>query len=187
MKYDMVKDSGKRLQYAGGAVRDTAKGKGRYDLLPAYAMYRLAAHYENGAQKYTDRNWEKGIPTSRFMDSALRHLFQYLGGDRSEDHIAAAAWNALGLIETEHRIAEGRLPQELDTLPQPVPVPQTALTGASIEQELLTDRLNQLSETALDFLECVGIQLEDGGILCSSAECSYGCAQFMALCEELCK
>ena len=30
----MIKDSGDRLEYATGAVRDMAEGKGRCDLLP---------------------------------------------------------------------------------------------------------------------------------------------------------
>jgi hypothetical protein len=120
--YDKVNDTGNHTELTTGAVRDTAEGKGRYDLLPTYAMYRLARHYENGAKKYADRNWEKGIPTSRFMESLIRHAFQYLGGDRSEDHLAAVAWNALGLIETEYRIEKGILPEALDTLPGPTPV-----------------------------------------------------------------
>lgn len=33
--------------------------------------------------------------------------------------VLAAAWNFLCLIETEHRIDTGRLPAELQTIPQP--------------------------------------------------------------------
>ena len=112
-----IKDSGTRCQFETGAVRDAEEGKGRYDLLPCHAIQRLAQHYEGGARKYDSRNWEKGIPTHRYMDSALRHLFKYLNGCRDEDHLAAAAWNVLGLIETEHWINEGELPESLLTLP----------------------------------------------------------------------
>jgi hypothetical protein len=114
-----IKDSGTRNEFATGAVRDAETGKGRFDLLPCHALTRLAQHFENGARKYADRNWEKGIPTHRYLDSALRHTFKYLDGYRDEDHLAAAAWNLLCLIETEHRIDDGRLPKELQTLPQP--------------------------------------------------------------------
>jgi hypothetical protein len=117
-EYDTVKDSGKREEQGTGAVRDSRRGKGRYDLIPPYPMHRLAKHYENGAVKYGDRNWEKGMKTSRFMDSALRHLFQYLGGDRSEDHLSAAVFNIFGIIEMEYRVKEGKLPAELDDLPK---------------------------------------------------------------------
>ena len=114
-----VAESGKgREGYGTGAVRDTTEGKGRFDLLPPYAIKRLAQHFENGAKKYEDRNWEKGIKLSRFLDSMIRHAFDYLGGSRVEDHLAAVAWNALAFIQTEHWIEEGKLPKELDDLPK---------------------------------------------------------------------
>lgn len=117
MKYTEVKDSGERTEFETGAARDLQEGKGRYDLISPIALSRLAQHYENGAKKYEDRNWEKGIPLSRFMDSMIRHAFQFLAGDRSEDHMAAVAWNAFGLIHTETRIASGHLPMSLGDLP----------------------------------------------------------------------
>jgi len=115
-EFNEVKDSGVRQEFETGSVRDTPEGKGRFDLLPPYAIYRLARHFENGAKKYGNRNWEKGQPLSRYLDSAIRHLFGYLGGSRGEDHLAAAAWNALAFIETEQRIHEGILPATLDDL-----------------------------------------------------------------------
>jgi len=117
-RFTEVKDSGKRQEFETGSVRDTAEGKGRYDLLPPYAIHRLAQHFENGAKVYGDRNWEKGQPLCRYIGSALRHLFRYLGGSREEDHLAAVAWNALAFIETEYRINEGQLPKELDDMPK---------------------------------------------------------------------
>lgn len=112
-----LKDSGQRKEYHTGAVRDVNTDKGAYALLPPHALYRLARTLQKGAQKYDARNWEKGIETDRFMESALRHLFQYLEGYRDEDHLSQAAFNVMCLIETLHRIDQGRLPQALDTLP----------------------------------------------------------------------
>jgi hypothetical protein len=106
-------DSGERQQFATGAVRDRQAGKGRFDLLPALAVIRLARHFEKGAAKYGDRNWERGIPLSRFLDSALRHLFAYLAGRDDEDHLVAAAWNLLAAMETEERAESDRLPLDL--------------------------------------------------------------------------
>ncbi len=97
----MIKDSGNRRQFKTGAVRDMQAGKGRYDLLPAVALHRVAIHYENGAVKYGERNWEAGIPISSFLDSALRHLFQYAAGETGEDHLSAAAFNILGAMQME--------------------------------------------------------------------------------------
>lgn len=118
----VVKDSGERKQFETGAVRDTSTGKGRFDLIPAYPLFRLAKLYEAGAIKYADRNWEKGIPTGRFLDSAFRHLMNYQNGDRSEDHLTAVAWNIFGLIWTQEQVRRGKLPESLLTLPEPEPI-----------------------------------------------------------------
>jgi len=116
-----LKDSGKRQEYETGARRDTTDGKGRYDLLQVLALRRVAVVLQRGAQKYDARNWEKGIPLSRFVDSGLRHLMQYLEGRRDEDHAAQAAWNILGLIHTEEMIERGLLPASLNDLPNYMP------------------------------------------------------------------
>jgi hypothetical protein len=113
-----VKDSGNRETFETGSHRDTRAGKGRYDLLSPYVMERDAKHMENGAVKYGDRNWEKGQPLSRYIDSAIRHIQKYMMGQRDEDHLAAARWNIGALMHTEHMIQLGRVPQELDDLPR---------------------------------------------------------------------
>lgn len=96
-----LKDSGVREEFATGARRDTREGKGRFDLISYHALRRLALVMERGASKYGDHNWEKGMPLSRFMDSALRHLNQYLAGARDEDHLAQAAFNVFAMIHFE--------------------------------------------------------------------------------------
>ena len=70
-----LKDSGERRQFETGAVRDMAEGKGDMFSLPAAAILRLSKHYERGAKKYSRLYYQKGIPFSSFMDSALRHIF----------------------------------------------------------------------------------------------------------------
>jgi len=97
----VIKDSGDRTQFSSGAVRDMHTGKGRYDLLPMCVIDRLAKHYEAGALKYSDRNWEKGIPAHSFADSAMRHFCKYMDGWDDEDHLIAAIWNLCGLAWTE--------------------------------------------------------------------------------------
>jgi len=101
-----LNDSGDRSVFGYGAQRDRGEIKGRFDLLPACAIARLARHYQRGAMKYADRNWEKGMPISMFMDSGLRHVFQYLDGDTKEDHLVAAAWNFMGAMWTEEKFPE---------------------------------------------------------------------------------
>lgn len=100
----MIKDSGHRHKFASGAVRDMHDGKGRCDLLPPRAILRLARHFEEGAKKYGERNWEKGIPINSFIDSAIRHIMKYMAGQDDEDHLVAAAWNLMCAMETEERL-----------------------------------------------------------------------------------
>lgn len=96
-----IQDSGDRTQFSSGAVRDMHEGKGRFDLMEPELLFRLAKHYEAGAKKYTDRNWEKGIPVSSCVDSAMRHLVKYLAGWKDEDHLAAVAWNVAVIMRME--------------------------------------------------------------------------------------
>lgn len=112
-----VLDSGHRHVFETGAQRDRSAGKGRFDLLQWMALPRVAVILEKGADKYEARNWEKGMPISRFVDSAARHLGQYVSGMTDEDHLGQAAWNLLSAIQTEEMIARGILPPELNDLP----------------------------------------------------------------------
>ena len=115
--FNGVKDSGKREEFETGSRRDTRDGKGRFDLLSPFVMERDARHLEFGAKKYGDRNWEKGQPLSRYYDSAIRHMNKFMMGHRDEDHLAAARWNIGALMHTQEMIRIGRLPVELDDLP----------------------------------------------------------------------
>lgn len=90
-----------RRTFDSGAVREERDGKGRFDLMSPIALFRLARVYEKGGRKYSPRNWEKGMPFSRFVDSAVRHIMQYLLGDRVEDHLAQASWNLNSLMHLE--------------------------------------------------------------------------------------
>lgn len=60
------------------------------------AMLEVSIHYEDGARKYTERNWEIGIPLHCFIDSAVRHYLKWRRGDTDEPHDRAVLWNLLG-------------------------------------------------------------------------------------------
>ena len=169
-----LKDSGARREFASGAVRDIAEGKGRCDLLPLdivaellnyysiddedndephwiegdvyeilksinefirrgnvqdiynamgyfieisgfktipKAILEVSKHYEDGARKYAERNWEKGIPCHCYVDSGIRHLLKWLDGWDDEPHDRAFLWNMLGLLWTvEHKPEMNDLP-----------------------------------------------------------------------------
>lgn len=64
----------------------------------------VSIHFEEGAKKYGDNNWQKGIPTHCYIDSAVRHYLKHLRGDTDEPHDRAFAWNILCCIWTyEHK------------------------------------------------------------------------------------
>ena len=116
-EFDHVKDSGERRKFKTGSVRDVRQGKGRYDLINPIVTQRLAKHYENGAVKYGDHNWELGQNMMSYLDSAKRHLEKFHEGHREEDHLAAAMWNISAMIFVEEMAARGVLPKELDDMP----------------------------------------------------------------------
>lgn len=150
-----ILDSGERREFASGAVRDVAEGKGRCDLLPldvcaellnyyynnyesikykrdaltpiadfingkdindlynalcrfAYhfnwnvpvMLLEVSKHFEDGAKKYGERNWEKGIPAHCYLDSAIRHYLKFEDDMVDERHDRAFCWNLLCLAWT---------------------------------------------------------------------------------------
>lgn len=103
----VTKDSGKRREFPTGSVRDRADDKPRYDLISPWALQRLAELYQRGAEKYGERNWEKGQPVSDILASLYRHLIAYMQGDVTEDHMAAVAWNAFAIMHFEELAKRG--------------------------------------------------------------------------------
>lgn len=102
-----------------GSRRDSREGKGRVDLLLLglpRALLALSKHFENGAKKYGDRNWEVGQPLSWYVDSGGRHLLRWCVGDDDEDHLIANIWNLVCMYETIARILDGTLPKSLDDI-----------------------------------------------------------------------
>ena len=112
-----LKDSGKRDEFETGAVRDVGELKGAYELISPFFMRRLALWLERGASKYSPRNWEMGMPMGRTFQSLIRHTFQYIAGHRDEDHLGAIACNIMFIIHYEEMIAQGKLPEKLNDLP----------------------------------------------------------------------
>lgn len=111
-----MEDSGKRQVFDTGAVRDS-DDKSRPDLISPYAQMRKGEWLRQGAEKYEERNWEKGMKFGRCIASIFRHLLQYMMGWTNEDHLAAIAVNAEFLMHYEKMIALGKLPASLNDLP----------------------------------------------------------------------
>ena len=58
-------------------------------------ILEVAKHFEEGAEKYGENNWQKGIPVRCYIDSAIRHYLKWLRGDDDEPHDRAFCWNIL--------------------------------------------------------------------------------------------
>jgi transcription initiation factor TFIIIB Brf1 subunit/transcription initiation factor TFIIB len=76
-------------------------GQTYYDS-PYFMFLEVAKHYEGGAKKYAERNWEKGQPLHVYIDSGVRHYLKFKAGLTDEPHLRAFVWNILGAIWT-HR------------------------------------------------------------------------------------
>lgn len=100
-----LKDSGERIQFESGMVRDIEDDKpGFHFLIPKNIPFkhqmltRVAEHLRKGAKKYSPRNWEKGntdAEAERARESALRHMMQWINGETDEDHAAAVISNII--------------------------------------------------------------------------------------------
>ena len=112
-----MQDSGERQSFETGAVRDSAEGKSRPDLISPFATERLGNWLLLGSKKYSERNWERGIPVSRTIASLHRHLMKYQQGSKDEDHLAAIMCNAMFILHTEEMVKRGVLPESLLDMP----------------------------------------------------------------------
>lgn len=72
------------------------------DQIPFKGIEAIGRIFAEGEQKYGRDNW-KSTPDDAEYDAercrhALRHLYLYANGDRSEDHIAKVAWYCVTTI-----------------------------------------------------------------------------------------
>lgn len=56
------------------------ESKVRMDLIPPEFIFATADILTFGAEKYSDRNWEKGMKWGRPFGAAMRHLWAWWGG-----------------------------------------------------------------------------------------------------------
>ena len=67
---------------------------------PYHAYLELAKHFENGAKKYGEYNWQKGIESKSYIDSAVRHYCKHKAGFTDEPHAVACLWNCVCCLWT---------------------------------------------------------------------------------------
>lgn len=83
-------------------------GKPRYDLVPPEALELWVEGLTHGANKYEDRNWEKGLKWGRIFGAAMRHMWawwrgEWLDKDSKLPHLALAMCEISFLITYEVR------------------------------------------------------------------------------------
>lgn len=86
-----------------------SKWANRYDM-----WLDVAVHFEEGAKKYGENNWQKGLPARSYVDSALRHYWKFMRGDVDERHDSAFVWNLVCCMWTEaHKPEVAGVPWEV--------------------------------------------------------------------------
>lgn len=123
----------------GGGLRYNS-GKPRFDLIPADGLRALARHYTRGAEKYADRNWERGMDWSKCFASLERHVWAWMGGEdfdpeTGSHHMIAVAWNALALAVYSFR--------KIGNDDRPTPQEQAGTDGLSTEDRARAACLGQ--------------------------------------------
>lgn len=106
--------------FAGGGMREPQGDRPRFELLwPKDVPYdeqmltRFASHMARGAEKYESRNWEQfsdQAALDRAESSLLRHVYQWLAGDTSEDHAAAIMFNVMCAEHVKRKLTTTRVP-----------------------------------------------------------------------------
>lgn len=67
-------------------------------------ILEVSKHFEEGAEKYGENNWQKGLPVNCYLNSAIRHYLKHRRGDEDEPHDRAFVWNIVCCIwEVDYR------------------------------------------------------------------------------------
>lgn len=103
-----------KRNFSTGAKRSDDAGRPLPALISPYFLEELGSLLAEGKELYGARNWEKGIPTSSWMQSAFRHFISLMKGETDENHAVRVAFNMMGLIHTREMIRQGSLPEELE-------------------------------------------------------------------------
>ena len=74
------------------------EGKLRIDLIPPEIIRVLATVFAHGADKYGERNWEKGMRYGRLWAAAQRHLWSWWNGEDIDESGYSHLWHSLASI-----------------------------------------------------------------------------------------
>lgn len=72
------------------------KDKLPYELISPHALEAMATILKSGAEKYGDRNWERGMRWGRVFGAAMRHMWAWWRRDASDPETGKShLWHAL--------------------------------------------------------------------------------------------
>jgi hypothetical protein len=114
-----------------GAMRE-AIGVPYFRQVPLEAIAAGACALEYGANKYSNRNWEKGLPWQQMIDSLKRHIEDFERGRDYDDSHGGSGLPHIALIMSSAMM----------------------LTASVIRDIGEDDRLPQVDETAFTAKEC---------------------------------
>ena len=80
----------------------------RWHLMPFDALIQIQQVLDDGADKYGERNWEKGFNYQRLFSATMRHLLAWIRGvdndlESGHPHLAHATANLLFLLAFQIR------------------------------------------------------------------------------------
>ena len=84
------------------------QGKLPYDLIPPELLESVAKVLQFGANKYSARNWEKGMSWGRVFSALMRHMWAWWRGEKADpetgfSHLEHAACCIAFLVAYEQR------------------------------------------------------------------------------------
>ncbi len=87
---------------ARGGVKYDGEKLARFDLIPQDVLYSLATLYGEGAKKYSDNNWARGMRWGRVTAALMRHLAKWMAGEEfdpegGQHHLDSVIWSAMTL------------------------------------------------------------------------------------------
>jgi len=143
-KIEGIHDSGKRMTFSSGSMRDPSDGKIKWSRVTFGPMHRRwAEHLTKAEAKYPDPT--PGVPNFslieseeeffRYKESAYRHFMDWFYGKTNEDHAAAVFFNINGVEIIKAKRAGITLPTWCAGLAQENKAPSSEDLGTALRYE----------------------------------------------------
>lgn len=111
-----------------GAVRESL-GVPYFRQLPLEALAAGAASLEYGANKYSNRNWEMGLPWQQMIDSLRRHLDDFERGHDRDDGDGGSGLHQVCMIMASAMMLSASVVRNIGTDDRMVKVDDKALSA----------------------------------------------------------